>query len=85
MVTVVVLVSFKGSRPASRIQVKVICPKVTSGRLMGLYLRSGLALTLLVLHVCPLSDQPRPLFSGVSYVLIDGHWSMTVCLCDVEL
>lgn len=52
---------------------------------MGLYLRSGLALTLLVLHVCPLSDQPRPLFSGASYVLTDGYWSMTVCLCSVEV
>lgn len=66
-------------------QVKVICAEVSSGRLVDLYLRSGLALTLLVLHVCPLSDQPRPLFSGASYVLIDGHWSMTVCLCGVEV
>lgn len=31
------------------------------------------------------SDQPRPLLSGASSVLTDGHWSMTVCLCGVEV
>ena len=54
---------------ASRIWAEVVCIKslVTSVKLLGLCLRSGLALILLVLHGClPAAVQPRPRVSGAS-------------------
>lgn len=71
---------------ASRIWAEVVCIKslVTSVKLLGLCLRSGLALILLVLHGClPAAVQPRPRVSGAScFSMATG---MIMCLSCVML